>query len=108
MSGRSTAPACAVLFGALGSMLPGWARLPILLYDPIARSLRWARIGSMGGTPVEITFYGVYLLAAASAVAGALVGLALDRRGIRPRLLPAWTLTSLILAAAYQSWTIWP
>jgi hypothetical protein len=108
MSERSVAPACAVLLGALGSMLPGWARVPILLYDPIGRSLRWGRIGSLGGTPVEITFYGVYLLAAACALVGALIGFALERRGIRPRLLPAWALTSLVVAASYQAWTIWP
>lgn len=104
-------PAAALLCGALGSLLPGWAAVPVVLYGPVDRVLRFARVGSAGGSAVEISLYGVYLCAALCALVGALIGAAIDRRsdGTRARpLLTAWALTALGTATAYQVWTVWP
>jgi hypothetical protein len=97
----------AVLCAALASILPSWAHLPILLYDPAARSYRFARVGAAGGARVEITFYGIYLGALVAFVVGAAIGRALEGRVARSRLLDAWTLTALGLAASYQIWMLW-
>ena len=106
---RPAAPALLVIGAALGSIVPSWAHLPILLYAPIERSFRLASIGAPGAPPIEISFYGTYLCAAGFGLIGALVGAAWDRRRAAAHpLLPAWTLTALALAASYQVWTLWP
>ena len=105
------APALALLCGALGSLLPGWAGAPVALYDPVGRSLRFAPIGAQGAPPVEITFYGVYLWCAFGALLGAVIGIVIDRSSTLPRahpLLSAWSLTALGVATAYQLWNVWP
>ena len=103
------APTLFVLGAALGAIAPGWARVPILLYAPVERSVRWATLGAPNGPSAEITFYGIYLLAAVSALALGLVGVVWDRRapGHSP-LLTAWALTALAVATAYQLWSVWP
>lgn len=107
-------PSLAVLGGSLASILPAWAHLPILLYDPIGRAWRLAPLGGGGASVVapaptiEITYYGIYAWALAGALAGALCGRLLERRALSARLPTAWALTSLALAAVYQLWAIWP
>ncbi len=101
------APALALLLGSLASLLPAWARVPILLYDPVARSFRIAPIGAPGGSSIEMSFYGIYLCAALGGVLGAVLGFSLERRGtLRHGLLQAWALSALGLAAAYQLWSL--
>ncbi len=102
-------PALFVLGASLGAIAPGWARVPILLYAPVERSVRWATLGAPGGPRIEITFYGIYLLAACCALALSLVGVVWDRRfeGHSP-LVTAWALTALAVATAYQLWSVWP
>jgi hypothetical protein len=102
-----TAPAMAVLCAALASILPTWAHLPILLYDPVARSFRFARVVAVGGARVEITFYGIYLGALVGFLFGALLGRVIEGRVARSRLLDAWAMTALALAASYQIWMLW-
>lgn len=106
---RTAAPVLFVLGASLGSILPGWAHVPILLYAPVERSLRVAAVGAPGGPAIEITYYGTYLCAGVFGGLGCLLGLAWDRsaRAMHP-LLPAWTLTALALAASYQLWSVWP
>jgi hypothetical protein len=104
---RTTAPMVALLFGAIASLLPSWAGVPVLLYDPVTRAVRFARLGAYGGPAVEITFYGTYLFAFVAFIIGALLGLLIEKRWPRARLLSAWTMTALSLAAAYQIWTLW-
>ncbi|MEO6950531.1 MAG: hypothetical protein ABI321_01855 [Polyangia bacterium] len=107
------APTLFLLGGSLGAIAPGWARVPVLLYAPVERSVRFATLGAPGGPAIEITFYGIYLCAAICALALALVGVLWDRRasgrgaGHSP-LLTAWALTALAIATAYQLWNVWP
>ncbi len=103
------APALAVIGGALASLLPSWAGLPILLYDPVGRAFRLASVGAPGGPTVEISFYGTYAVAlVAFVVAGALGAALRERLAGAARLLAAWAITALVLAAAYQVWSVWP
>jgi hypothetical protein len=106
------APALALTFGALGSLLPSWAGLPIPLYDPIGRSFRIATLGAPGGPHIEMGYYGIYLVALLGAIVGALIGRVLERgnfaRSLSQGLLDAWAFTALGMAAAYQIWTLWP
>ena len=106
----STAPGLAVVGAALASVLPAWARVPILLYDPVGRALRVARIGAPGGSAVEMSYYGIYLFALFGALLGVVIGRALERSA-RLRSWPlvnAWAATALGVAASYQIWSIWP
>jgi hypothetical protein len=104
------APALAVVGGALASILPGWAHVPVALYDPVARTWRLGQLGSTApGMPaIEITYYGVYAWALVGALVGALAGLLLERRALSARLPSAWALTALGLALSYHVWSIWP
>jgi hypothetical protein len=105
---RGAAPALAVLCAAIASLLPTWTHLPILLYDPIARVFRFAPLGATGGPHVEISYYGVYLTALVGWLIGAGLGVGLGRFVARSRLLDAWALTALGVAAAYQITSLWP
>jgi hypothetical protein len=102
-----TAPALAVLCAALGSILPGWARVPIPLYDPAGRAWRLARIGAPGGPRVEMAYYGTYLVALIGFIVGALIGRAIENRVARSALLDAWAFTALAIALGYQIWMLW-
>jgi hypothetical protein len=104
---RTTAPLLALLFGAAASLLPSWAGVPVLLYDPVGHAFRFARVGIYGGPPIEITFYGIYLFAFVAFVVGGLLGRLIEKRWPQSRLLPAWAMTALLLAAGYQIWTLW-
>lgn len=108
MSRPGVAPALAVTFGALGSLLPSWASVPIPLYDPVGRAWRFAVLGSPGGPPIEIGFYGIYLMALVGALVGAVLGRLLAKRDPSQAMLDAWAFTSLAVAAAYQLWTLRP
>jgi hypothetical protein len=113
MSARGgLAPALALTFGALASLLPSWAGLPVVLYDPVGRAFRFATLGAPGGPRIEMGYYGIYLVALVAAVLGGLLGRALERRAFAQKLsqglLDAWAFTALGMAAAYQIWTLWP
>lgn len=106
----STAPGLAVVGAALASVLPAWAHVPIVLYDPVGRALRFARIGVPGGPTIEISYYGIYLFALLGALVGIVVGRALERsaRWRSWPLVNAWAATALAVAASYEIWSIWP
>jgi len=106
----STAPALAVVGAAIASVLPGWAHVPIVLYDPIGRAVRVARMGAPGGPAIEMSYYGVYLLALIGALVGAAIGRMLERRDTWRSwpLANAWAATALGIAASYEVWSIWP
>jgi hypothetical protein len=101
----------ALLCAALGSLLPAWARVPIPLYEPVERTWRIAPMASAGASRIEISFYGVYVCALVVGLVGAGLGLAVERRWpVRSAdavsLLPMWALCAVLLAAAYQIFTL--
>jgi uncharacterized membrane protein len=69
----------AVAAFAVGYLLPGTLRLPVLVYDPVARTVAFT--GSMSG--VEMRYYGDLLVACLAALLAFAVAFAL-----RPRRAP--------------------
>ncbi len=107
---REFVTACAALIGfCLGYALPGYAKLPSLFYDPVARS--WHIAVRMG--PIPMGYYGLLLWGGAGALIGAALALLAHRLRIVPSergfsLWAAWTLTAVAIVAAYFTWNNWP
>ncbi len=102
--------ACAGLIGfCLGYALPGYAKLPTLFYDPVGRAWHVAvRLG-----PIPMGYYGLVLYGGAGAIlCGGLAAIlrrpasSLSERGFG--LWAAWTLTAVLIVAAYFTWNNWP
>lgn len=110
MEGRWIAAAGGTVMGfSVGYALPTYARLPLLIYDPVARSWKWAAMA--GGVPMG--YYGMLLYG----IVGALVGFALSNLFFRREnalagrwksLWSAWTLTLALLVMSYFAWGNWP
>lgn len=102
---------CAALVGfALAYALPGYARLPNLYYDPVARRFF---VGLAPG-PVPLGYFGQigYGLVGAAIFA---LAIGLGTRFLRREpsretigLAAAWALTFLLLVGAYLTWNNWP
>jgi len=102
---------CAALIGfVLCYILPVYARLPRLFYDPLAR--RWSVAISMG--PIPMGYLGQVLWGIGGAALGfALASIVVRRLGRAPSprgygLWAAWTLSALALSLAYFAWNNWP
>jgi hypothetical protein len=82
----------AVAAFSVGYLLPGTLRLPVLVYDPAARTVTFARFVS----GVSMRYYGDLIVASLAAIAAAAVTAARDRRSTP---LPVATGAALSLVA---------
>ena len=100
--------ACAALCGfALGYALPLYARLPLPVYDPIARS--WSITSKVGGIPMG--YVGQVIWGLVAALLCGTIAAAVTRKQPSARafgLWAAWSLTALGVVMAYFAWNNWP
>ena len=90
----------------LADVLPSYAQVPNLFYDPLAR--RWLFGPSPG--PIPLGYLGTVAYGVVGACAGFVASLAI-RHTPSPRtfgLFGAWALSALWLSVAYFTWSLWP
>jgi hypothetical protein len=110
-SARAYFAACAALLGfVLAYVLPIYARLPKVIYDPIAR--RWVWAVSLG--PIPMGYVGQCLWGLFGALVGAgVANIVITARGDKPSstaygLFAAWVLTAIAIVGGYFTWSNWP
>ena len=97
---------CAVIAAAFAYAACDWARWPRLVFAPLRGE--WS-VGN--GGPTTVTYLGVVLWGLGGLAVGAVVGSLLCRFKISERLqflLGAWAITAVLLAGAYDTWSVWP
>jgi len=88
-----------------------YLHLPRLVYLPHARAFT---VTSAPPSPLEMGYIGIWLWSMAAGLASALAAWLLLGRRRTPAsdptlgLTTAWTITALLLAAAYYTWHNWP
>ncbi len=98
---------CAIIGAAFAYAACDWARWPRLTYMPLRGE--WALSSSPAAT--AITYPGVVAWGLGGLATGALVGALVCRFRISERLialLGAWAITAVLLAGAYETWSVWP
>ena len=98
---------CAIIGAAFAYAACDWARWPRLTFRPLSDG--WSLSSTPG--PTSITYLGVVLWGLGGLTTGALVGSQLCRLKISERLtilLGAWAITAVLLAGAYDTWSVWP
>jgi hypothetical protein len=103
---------CAAITGwCIAYALAAWGQWPRLLYDPLARSFR---VAAYPGGPVPIDYWGLVSWGLGGALVGAAISLCASlvwRRPIPRALLPLlglWSLTALLFAGSYFTYTLGP
>lgn len=102
--------AAALIGYSLCYALPIYARLPRSIYDPVARRWQWAH--NLG--PIPMGYLGQVLWGIGGASIAALIAGAIASRMTRAPsdrafgLWAAWSLTAVLLVAAYFTWNNWP
>lgn len=98
---------CAIIGAAFAYAACDWARWPRVTY--LAVRGEWS-LTSMPA-PTAVTYLGVVLWGLGGLAVGALAGSFLCRLKISERfiiLLGAWAITAVLLAGAYDTWSVWP
>jgi hypothetical protein len=115
MSQMSTASrvyfaSCAALVGyAIAYLMPAWAKLPRVIYDPVGR--RWFWSATVGAVPLG--YYGQIAYGVVGAIGAFTLGLVITRVMREPSertygLWAAWSLTALCVVGAWFTWNNWP
>ena len=101
---------CAVIGAMLAYALCDWAQWPRLAYLPVTGELT---LHPNGGA-IAITYLGNVAWGLGGAACGALLGASACAIANKPwperalRLLGAWSITAVLLAGFYYTWTLWP
>jgi hypothetical protein len=101
---------CALIGAALAYALCDWAQWPRLSFLPVRGT--WAM--SPPGGAITITFLGNVAWGLGGGACGALIGAALAAFARKPlsdrtlQLLGAWSISAIVLAGGYFTWTLWP
>jgi hypothetical protein len=101
---------CSLIGAALAYALCDWSQWPRLTYLPLTET--WTM--RPPGNAIAITYPGNIAWGLGGAACGALIGSAvvavfhksLPERALQ--LLGAWSITAILLAGTYFTWTVWP
>jgi hypothetical protein len=101
---------CGLIGAALAYSLCEWAQWPRLSYLPVRNT--WTMYPP--GSSIAITFVGTVAWGLGGGACGALVGATLAGLARKPlperalQLLGAWSITAILMAGGYFTWTLWP
>jgi hypothetical protein len=99
-----------VIAGALAYVACEWGQWPRLAYLPLQGRLT---LHAPPGT-LAMTYWGSIAWGVGGAATGLIVGAVLCAIVNKPwpdralRLFGAWAITAILLAGAYETWTLWP
>lgn len=101
---------CAIIAAMFAYAAAAWGDWPRLRYVPL--SGEWTFSSST--PPTAMAYWGLVLWGIGGAACGALVGATVIRMVPRVwtdrtlHLLGAWTITAILLAGGYFTWSLWP
>ena len=101
---------CAIIAGAFAYAACDWGQWPRITYLPVTGT--WTMHVPPGA--IAITYLGVVAWGAGGAAVGAIVGAVLCKLVGKPwperalQLLGAWSITAILLAGGYYTWSLWP